>query len=127
LGRFHNNSPLVVESLGITALPPTVVYSHGETSVVSLIADANGPDWAAGATIGKFVLTGHGLMFTNSPIDQRLFELQMQKLIEADGMLNPEEMRFLESNLVGVPEPSSLPLVMVGLGLAGCWIRRNRK
>jgi len=58
---LYNDSPLVITNLGLTTLPPTVVYIHGETTAVPLkFRSTNPPYWTAGDVFGYLVLAGHG-------------------------------------------------------------------
>jgi len=61
---LYNDFPLVVTNLDLGALPPHVIYIHGETTAVPLkFRDGNLPYWNAGEIFGYVVLAGHGTQF----------------------------------------------------------------
>lgn len=126
LGSVHNDTALVVQNASIDALPPKVVYVHGTTSTVNIIADANGPGnaWLAGDTLGTFVLTGHGVQYT--PADKGKFNQQFDNLAQTQTNLSPSALGFVESQL-GLPEPSTWVMLWGGLGLVGAGRLRRRK
>ncbi len=56
------NNPLIIVNSNITALPPTVVYIHGQTTAVPMrFKTSNPPYWAANDVIGYLTLAGHGV------------------------------------------------------------------
>lgn len=123
LGTFSNTAPLVVQSTLPTpgALPPKVLYTHGQSSSVGIFADTNegpGNSILMGDQIGTFVLTGHGVSFQNTPQDQSLFGEDLEAEIAADNQLNSEEQSFLSNQIIAddnvVPEPSTLVLLFSG-------------
>lgn len=63
---LYNDSPLVITNLEVNALPPHVVYIHGDTTAVPLkFRDSNLPYWNADDLFGYVVLSGHGTSVTN--------------------------------------------------------------
>lgn len=62
-----NTTPLVVENPAITALPPVVVYEHGNSSAVPLELQAgNVFGEPAGTVLGLITLAGHGAGYNNT-------------------------------------------------------------
>lgn len=61
------SSPLIVENLAISNLPPTVAYNHspGSTAVPIKFLTSNPPYWTAGEVLGYLTLAGHGV-FSNA-------------------------------------------------------------
>ena len=61
------SSPLIVENLVISNLPPTVAYNHtpGSTAVPIKFVTSNPPYWTAGEVLGYLTLAGHGV-FSNA-------------------------------------------------------------
>ena len=56
------NNPLIIVNTNVTALPPSVVYIHGQTTAVPLrFKSSNPPFWAADDVIGYLTLAGHGV------------------------------------------------------------------
>lgn len=61
------SSPLIVENLAVSNLPPTVAYTHspGSTAVPIKFLTSNPPYWTAGEVLGYLTLAGHGV-FSNA-------------------------------------------------------------
>ena len=119
-GTFHNSSPLVVQStlpVG-SSLPPKVLYTHGQSTTVNLVADTTAGDWIAGETVGTFMLTGHGVSYQDTPAGMAAFGQAFDAAIQADtgsGGFTPAEQQFLESAVnaqTGAPEPSTFVLLL---------------
>lgn len=68
---LENTAPLLVQASGLTSLPPTVIYTHTNSTPAPLVF-TNGP--YAGDTFGSIALAGHGAGYTNSQADQTSFE-----------------------------------------------------
>ncbi len=136
-----NNVPLIVQSIGITTLPPTVIYTHGNSSAVPLVFPAGG-DPAIGGTAGEvfgvLTLSGHGVGYSNSdqgstgqgtnPYGPTSFENSYDAMLAnpADLMPLPAADASWSSYVPALPEPSSLTLLAVGVIAATRRHRRSR-
>ncbi len=57
----YNSIPLFVQNANLMALPPSVIYIHGNTQAVPVrFLTTNFPLWVAGDLLGWLVLAGHG-------------------------------------------------------------------
>jgi hypothetical protein len=92
---LENTAPLVVESQGLTSLPPTVLYTHSKTTVVPLFI-VGGPN--SGDEFGTVQLAAHGVGYNDTPQDQMMFNMQWAMLGGT------------------VPEPSSWAMMLIGFG-----------
>jgi len=72
---LFNSDPLLVVNANITALPPKVVYRHGNSTAVPVyFRTTSVPFWTAGDLFGWLVLAGHGAGFDDSPEDIAEFD-----------------------------------------------------
>jgi hypothetical protein len=128
LGTFSNSTALVVQNSAIAALPPVAIYTHGQSSSVSLIADGNFGNGliTQGDQLGTFVLTGHGQQYNKAAVSEQLFGMQLEAAVNSDSALNTEEQNFIDGQIVAddiAPEPSSFVLLFSG---AACLLGLRR-
>jgi hypothetical protein len=139
LGSVHNTSgnPLIVQATlpAGSQLPPKVIYVHGQSSVVPLVFDSanSGLGIMAGDTLGNVMLTGHGVSYNpNSPSDVAAFEAGMQQLVMQDSFnasTNPNGFTTAQQTFIltqTLPEPSTIAMMIGGLGFLYMVIRRRK-
>ena len=146
---LYNSTPLVVENPALLAFPPTVLYTHGETSAVELRTTFAIPAFAFGAlqptalaagdVFGIVLLAGHGVNYspgggsagggnaqTKSAADFQS-EIQIQQFGPTSNELHvdPQYVTWAPG-LTPTPEPSTGLLAAVGLlGWLGARRRRD--
>ncbi len=127
VGELYNTAPLVVQSQGLTELPPTVLYTHGSSTSVPVYFNADNPGfWLAGDQAGTLLLAGHGANMDLSQTDA--FNNAFKQFALSDPGLTPNEISFLDSTLPSTPEPSGLITMLSGAGfLALGWRRRKAR
>ncbi|MGO9111270.1 MAG: hypothetical protein ACLP9L_18750 [Thermoguttaceae bacterium] len=138
-------TPLVVSNSGITAFPPVVIYTHGNSSAVPLYigpGGLNGTGQDAGDLVGLLVLAGHGAGYTpgtaggatdentGQPANETTFTNTLnQMLTSGDTMpVQPQYATWLTPNTpVRVePEPSTISLLVAFVGAALAYRLRRR-
>jgi hypothetical protein len=138
-------TPLMISNSGITAFPPVVIYTHGNSSAVPLYDET--PGTFQGDMVGLLVLAGHGVGYaqtgsignvgtdenTGQPATQTNFtNTYNQMLTSGDTLPIPSAY----ANWAGpsyngpvVPEPSTFALLAVFTGgsAVAFWRRRARR
>jgi PEP-CTERM motif len=88
-GPMGSNVPLVVEAMGVTTLPPMVLYTHSTSSstVPIVIACPPASPPPCGEVFGTINLAAHGVGYTDTPADIMMFNQQFREL---GGYVAPE-------------------------------------
>lgn len=121
-----NATPLLVMNTNLSAFPPTVVYTHGNSTAVALTFTADDPAIGAvkGDTFGLLTLAGHGVGYGDNPTDIQNFNNAVGGMQEAP--VPPDDQNW-GPGLMAAPEmPSGSRAVGVGL-LAGATVWRLRR
>jgi hypothetical protein len=113
------SSPLLINpAADLLALPPKVIYVHGQTNAVPVEFATDNPGfWSKGDLFGWLVVSGHGINFANDGPggpDTLAFNNAYQQLL-----LNPM--------VVINPEPSTLALLGIGGSIVLVYARRPRR
>ena len=134
--------PLVIANTGITAFPPVVIYTHGNSTAVPIYVESG---LGAGILVGQLILAGHGAGYgssagtgnsnvdenTGQPADQTTFMQTYQQMLTTPGDTMPVLPQYASwvtpySNVEVMPEPSSIALFAVlSGGAAVVWYRRR--
>jgi hypothetical protein len=76
---LYHTTPLVVRHPSITAFPPTIIYTHGNSSAVPVFfRNANPTFWNANDFLGFLVLAGHGANMPATPANIAAFQAAIQ-------------------------------------------------
>ena len=121
---LYNKDPLLIENSTLAGFPPTVVYTHGGSTAVSILFREDDPTghFKKDDVFGYLVLAGHGIGFAPAGHGHggEPGEVEFETELNRHGELPVPNMP--------VPEPSSMLLMVAGLaGLIGFSARRRAR
>ncbi len=134
--------PLIIANSGITSFPPTVIYTHGNSTAVPVYVESPGP--FQGDILGLLILAGHGVGYGNSvagnpgtdentgqPADPTTFMNTYNQMLTTPGATMPVLPEYASwvtpySNVAVEPEPSTMCLLAAFGGAAVAFRMRRR-
>ena len=141
LTTLYNSEPLLVENLGLTCLPPRVIYKHRHTGPVPIVFKTSDPGmaWSAGDRFGWLALAGHGYQFNgtspntksglpslNTDLDEFLQVVNAQPEMADSATLNVDMLDLVTfASDSAFVQPSLRDSILAGLDIAAQAVRNG--